>query len=379
MLIGLNGQRLLLENPAGPEKYTFNIYRALSKIDTTNNYIIYFTHKPSKDYFEQLTNGNKNFSYVVVPKLLSWTQMGLAMELALRPVDVFFSPVHTMPVLHDSRTRFVGMIHGLEYKFSAEYTDPIKRQMLHRPEQYVCENSDRIIVPSFATRNEILNKQWKDVNENKICVIPEGVDETFYRRSKEEVANTLKKFMLPADLKYMIFISTIQPRKNIPNMVAGYSEAIKAHPELKDTKLLIVGKKGWMYEDSLEAPKKYGIENNVMFLGRVDDEELPALISGAQAFVNISFEEGFGLPLLESMACGVPAVVSDIPAFHEIGESIIRYVDPNDIESIKKGIFEELLDQRSPDIAALVSRAKLFTWENSAKQVLQVFEDVVKN
>ena len=159
-------------------------------------------------------------------------------------------------------------------------------------------------------------------------------------------------------------------------MIRAFSQFISENKDMKNTLLLIVGKKGWDYEESLEAPQKYGVEKNVKFLGRIPEEDLPILYSGAKGYINVSFEEGFGLPLLESMACGIPSVVSNIPAHKEVGDYLPIYVDPNNIENIKDGIFEIMT--RSFDKKEFIERSKNFSWKNTAEKTLEVLEKTLK-
>lgn len=381
MLIGLNGQRILIDKPAGPEVYTINFFKALAKTDQKNKYVVYFTSEPDKSFWDGLKQGNSNFSYKVVPKLLSWTQVGLALELMKSPVDLFFTAVHTIPIIRKPSLKTVGMIHGLEYTHSAEYKNPLLRLSAHSPVKFVAKKSDAIIVPSQATKDEILKRAW-GVEENKITVVREGVNETFYKRSGEEIKNVREKYNLK-EYPYLIFVSTIQPRKNIPVMVGAFSQALKEKLIPAETKLVIAGKLGWLYEESLAAPKKYGVEASVLFVGRVNDADLPPLLSGAKAFISCSLEEGFGLPLLEAMACEVPTGVSNIPPFREVGAEFPIYVDPKNIESIKSGIAQIFSQEGSQDVQGRAwsakERANNFSWENTARESLKIFENVVED
>jgi len=343
MKIGLNGQRILIEKPAGAELYTINLFKLLARIDKENEYIVYFDQEPDKDFFQEISNNNPNFKYKVVEKKIFWTQFDLALELIKNPVDVFFTAVHTIPMIRSSKTKFVTMIHGLEYRFTKGYKNPINRLKIERPIKYAVKHSDRIITPSIATKNEILKRGWGAKEEN-IDIVYEGVDELFHRRDVKEIEEIRTKYNV-GSRPYLLFVSTIQPRKNIPNMIRAFSQFLNENPEFKDLKILIAGKNGWDFEESLEAPQKYGVEENVMFLGRVPTEDLPALLSGAKAYVNFSYEEGFGLPLLESMACGTPCVVSDIPAHREIADYLGIYSNQHNVEDMKDGIFKILKGQ----------------------------------
>lgn len=374
MKIGLNGQKILDENPAGPEIFTINLFENLAKIDLKNEYFIYTTKKPEKDLENKIKQGNEKFHFKEIEYRKLWTQYGLAKELIKNPVDVFFTAIHSIPMIRSSKTKFVVMIHGLEYQYTLGYKNPLNRFFIERPIKYAIKHSDKIITPSLATKEEILKRNW-NVDEKKIEVVYEGVSEEFYPKSEEEIDKIRKKYEIGKN-PYLLFVSTIQPRKNIPNMIRAFSQFISENKNMKNTLLLIAGKKGWDYEKSLEAPQKYGIEKNVKFLGRVPEEDLPVLYSGAKGYINVSFEEGFGLPLLESMACGIPSVVSNIPAHKEVGDYLPIYVDPNNIENIKDGIFEIMT--RSFDKKEFVERSKIFSWRNTAEKTLEVLEKTLK-
>ena len=378
MKIGLNGQKLLIENPAGPEKYTYNLFYALAKIDKKNKYVIYFDKKPKKEWFKDLTSDNPNFSYVVVPKTLFWTQINLASKLLNNPPDVFFTAIHTIPMVRNPKTKFVVMIHGLEYKYTAGYDNPIYRFKIDRPIKYAAEHSDKIIVPSQATKSALLRQGW-GVYRNKIEIVYEGVSSNFKKKTVKATDLVRKRYKI-GESPYFLFISTIQPRKNVPNIIEAFSKLLEENTKFKDMKLLLAGKFGWDFEESLESPKKYGVEKSVMFLGRFSDEDLPSLFSGAEGYINMSLEEGFGLPLLEAMSCEVPCLVSDIPAFDEIGSGFPIFANPNNIESIKEGMIGILSGKVSgKHISEARKYAQSFTWENTAKRTLAVLENLVKN
>jgi len=374
MKIGLNGQKILDKNPAGPEIFTINLFENLAKIDLENEYFIYTTRKPEKDLENKIKQGNEKFHFKEIEYRKLWTQYGLAKELIKNPVDVFFTAIHSIPMIRSSKTKFVVMIHGLEYQYTSGYKNPLNKFFIERPIRYAIKHSDKIITPSLATKKEILKRNW-NVDEKKIEVVYEGVSEEFYPKSEEEIDKIRKKYEIGKN-PYLLFVSTIQPRKNIPNMIRAFSQFISENKNMKNTLLLIAGKKGWDYEKSLEAPQKYGIEKNVKFLGRVPEEDLPVLYSGAKGYINVSFEEGFGLPLLESMACGIPSVVSNIPAHKEVGDYLPIYVDPNNIENIKDGIFEIMT--RSFDKKDFIERSKNFSWKNTAEKTLEVLEKTLK-
>jgi glycosyltransferase involved in cell wall biosynthesis len=373
MFIALNGQRLLIDNPAGPEKYTYHIYNALAKIDKKNHYVIYFTGHPRESYFQKLTNGNDNFSYKVVGSKLSWTQEGLSKQLFLDKPDLFFTPVHTLPVIRPTKTKYVTMVHGLEF-VHVRPKNFVQKVLLGKPERYVCKFSDALIVPSEGTGNAIVKRCW--AKSNNIFVVNEGVNDTFYKRPEEEIAAVRKKYKIFGS-EYFIFVGTVHPRKNLPGTIQAFSNALLKSADT-NIKFVISGKLGRDYEESLNSFKKFGVEENVLYLGRAPDEDLPALISGSVALINFSLEEGFGLTLLEAMSCETPCLLSDIPPFREVCDEYAFFADPNNITDMT----EKILKIRSVDNSDMVQKARerslKFSWDESAKKTLDVFQNVVK-
>lgn len=346
--------------------YTYNVIKALADLDKENKYVIFFDRALPEGYFKGLTNENPNFSYKILPSFPFWTQFNLALHLILNPVDVFFTAVHTMPIIRRRKMKIVGMIHGLEYATNTSKSKT--RRFLAAPVRFLAKNADFIIVPSEYTKKSLLEASW-GVKEQKIAIIPEGVGSEFEKKSKNEVEEVLKKHELEEG-KYLISVSTIQPRKNYPVLIEAFRRVLEVYPDLK---LVICGKKGWEYEETFNAPKKFGVSDKVVFLGRVPDQDLPALLSGSRLFVSASLEEGFGLPLLEAMACEVGCAVSDISAFRDIGKNYMVYFDPTDVLDISGKI---LIALKSVDVD-VIRLAKLrsldFTWNKTAERTLEVF------
>ncbi|KKU49009.1 MAG: Glycosyl transferase, group 1 [candidate division WWE3 bacterium GW2011_GWA2_46_9] len=385
MVIGLNGQGLLAQNPAGPERYTYELYKALAQIDKENRYTILFEKQPPKQYIADLCQHNPNFSYKVLPKFISWTQVSLALYLVFNKTDVFFTPIHTLPIAALPYINAVSTIHGLEYAYAK---NPI---FIGQHEWFVAAFSKKVIVPSNAVKEALVKKKWPFVDDAKMEVIPEGVGKMFYKQSVAEINIVRNKYKLGNE-PYLLFVSTINPRKNLPNTIAGFSMA-----NLENARLVVSGAGGQNWKEAYEAAKKYNVADRVKFIGMASDTDLPALYSGAKVFVSCSLDEGFGLPLLEAMACETRVVASDIPAYKELGLDLITYVNPNSKESIKDGILKsvdepanEALRDRPRDSLfdafsepnnsnALKIRAAEFSWEQTARKTLAAFQNSVKN
>ncbi len=374
MRIGINGQVLFIDEieKTGPVTYLKNLLIGISKIDNKSSYSVYLSSKINKDSFEEFKSQfPDNFNFKVLEVKPSWMQVSLAKELFQNPVDIFFTSTHSIPFLLNPKVKVVSMIHGLEYKTNKQYINSPIMALIHPLIiSWVLKFSKKIITPSNATKDAILKSF--NIQEEKINVIHEGVSSDFYKRTISEITAVRKKYKLE-DFKYLLFVSTIQPRKNIPKMIEAFAKALKENPKLKNIKLVIAGKNGWMYEESLNSPSKFGVSENVIFTGPISSEDLPVLFSGAIAFVSCSLEEGFGLPLLESLACETPAMVSDIPSFREIGEDKVIYIDPNNTESIKNGFLEIVSNPLTKNLEGL---ARKYTWEKTAKETLQIMKDL---
>ena len=389
MNIGLVGQKLLTDNPAGVEKYIYHIFNALSKVDKENKYVVYLTKTPKKEFWEKLTNNNQNFTYKVLEyskaPFTSWTQLLLAKELYKNPQNIVFYPMDTVSGLLNlvSPKKFnpVCMIHDLGYTKTNEYKNPLLRMLHFFTLFYTIIFSKKLIVPSQEVKDNILKSyptlKGRLYKKDKIVVIPEGLNENFHNSEKvtqREKQNIRDKYNLDKN-SYLYFISTIQPRKNVPLMIEAFSEVIKENPNYKNLLLVLSGKLGWDYEKAISAPKKYEIEHSVKFIKRTPDEEVPVLMKESLAFINVSLEEGFGLPALEAMALEKPLILSNIKVYKELAKENAIYVNPKDKQSIKEGILR-LLSGTYPEeyIKKAKEISKEYTWEKAAKDTLGVFK-----
>lgn len=369
MKIGLNGQNLFTNQPAGPEVFTYNLYKNIAQTDKENEYTVYLTKTPSPQEWGELTLGNQKFKFKVLSKFPSWTQVSLALELFINKVDTYFTPVHTIPGIHPPTTKIVSMIHGIEYDQNKNLKGLNK--IIHPLILWwVIKFSNRLIVPSKATFESIKSLNWPFINTNKIHIIHEGVSNIFTRKDENEVKNTLQKFNIDPNTKYFFMLSTIQPRKNYPKSIEAFSKFVKSANEYENFKLIIAGKKGWEYKETLESPQKFGVQDNVIFLDHVETQDLPALFSGSQAFVSFSLQEGFGLPLIEALACQTKALVSNISAFKEIGEEFPIYCDTQNTDEMVEG-FEKIL-KHDVDFEKLRIHLQKFTWNKTAQSVISL-------
>lgn len=389
MIIGVDASRVNISARTGTENYTYNVIYHLARLGLGREgkegglgksggeikFRLYFREKPDAAFWQELTAGNPRFHYKVIPWPRLWTQGGLALELLLHPVDVVFIAAHTMPVIRRPGQKFVVTIHGLEYMYMPEYEKFPHKLYLTKSTEFVSRYANHIVAVSEFTKKSLLEHGW-GATEERITVIPEGVDtEHFSPREENEVAAVLKKYDITQP--YFFFISTIQPRKNVLGLLEAFA-LLRGEDVSKNVSLILAGGQGYKFEEVEATIAALGLANAVKVLGRVPDEDVPALFWGAVASVYPSFVEGFGLPVLESMACGTPVVCSNTGALPEVGGDAAVYVDPYDVESISQGLQNILADEslRTQLIQKGLDHVKQFRWEHTAQELYRIFESL---
>ncbi|MGQ9547033.1 MAG: glycosyltransferase family 4 protein [Roseiflexus sp.] len=298
-------------------------------------------------------------------------EMGVELRAATRRVEVFhaadqlpFAPPGAAVVLtiHDLTTRRFPDMHM-----------PDNTALHTLKERFACTRADRIIAVSEATRRDIVREL--NIPSEKISVVYEAADTRFRPHTPEETQAILERYGLTHN-QYILSVGALEPRKNYVRLIEAYAMLRTRYaPAGHVPPLVIVGGNGWKYDAILAAPEKTGVAGFVRFLGRVPDEDLPALIAGSRVFVYPSLYEGFGLPPLEALACGAPVVVSHAASLPEVVGDAGLYCDPYDAHDIARQI-AALLDDT--DLAlrlrqAGIARAQQFSWERAARETLAVY------
>jgi glycosyltransferase involved in cell wall biosynthesis len=373
MNIGINGFEAVvprfgfrengLPNRVGSSEYCYQLLNNLQKIDNKNNYIIYLPTKVPADMPAE--NSRWKYDSFSVKKL--WTLLGLGRKLSKNPdnLSVFFSPTHYLPL----RVPVPSVISILDVSYHHYPALFNKKDLLQLKlwGRYSIMNAKKIITISQASKGDII-KLYK-VNPEKISVVypsakPEG-------EIKKTMTDLKKDFGIRG--KYILFVGTLQPRKNVVKLIEAFSKLKE-----KEIQLLIIGKKGWQYDEILSAPEKFGILDRVVFLHSVTDEDLPSFYSNAQMFVLPSLYEGFGLPVLEAMQYSCPVITSSTSSLPEAGGDAALYVDPKDTADIAEKM-QKLLDDtnlREELVKKGKEQVKKFSWENTAKETLRILEEV---
>jgi glycosyltransferase involved in cell wall biosynthesis len=370
MIIGIDVNEANVDRKVGISEYVFQLMRQFSHLASKDiDWQVYLKNNPSKDFPEM----SEKWEYKVFGPKKFWTQFALPLKLALtnKKPDVFFSPGHYSPRF--SRIPRVISIMDLAFHHFPEYFTTKDLAQLKSWTKYSILKADGIITISQATKDDIL--KLYGVKSEKVHVVYPGIKETLslepHIYPMKELEN---KFGITK--KYLLFVGTLQPRKNIRRLIEAFS---KVHIIDSDLQLVIVGRKGWKYEEILSAPEEYGVKDSVAFLDFVKDEDLQMLYKGAQCFVWPSLYEGFGLPVLEAMQYGCPVITSNISSLPEAGGDAAIYVDPENVDDIAEKIKKVLGDKelRESMIKKGYLQVKKFSWEKAAKETLAVLKEVV--
>ena len=370
MKIAIDCHTLEVKNWAGKEQFLFSILEQLKKSNFRDKFILYFRQPVIKKAAFPDNFIIKNYLLptplwhfrVLIDLLFSGIDRLLCPCAYLLPALNIFIPQFI--VAHDL-TPFLSEIAGF-HKLSLKIKEKLTFKLAIR-------NSKKVIAVSDCTKNDLV-KDFK-IDSNKIDVVPLAVSNRFKKISNVNSLNKIKyKYKLPD--KFILFVGTLEPRKNIINIIKAHKLNAKENG-ISDYKLVIVGKNGWHYNDILKTVEETGLKNKVIFLGYVKDEDLPVIYNLAGCFVYPSFYEGFGLPPLEAMACGCPVITSNISSLPEVVGSAAVLIDPKNIDAIANSIKMVLIDKklRQNMIADGLLRAQKFSWAKTANSILNIVMD----
>lgn len=274
----------------------------------------------------------------------------------------------------------VCTIHDLAF---IRYPDTVNlrtRRMLHLNIKRTIKRADKIFVVSEFTGKEL--KELYGVGDSKICVVYNAIDRELYRpiTMDEQGKGILKKYGIE-DKNYILYLGTIEPRKNLERLITAYARTVEKlkRCEKDIPPLVLAGKLGWYYDKILERIKAEGIEDRVKMPGYVPDEDKPYLYSSALAFAFPSLYEGFGMPVIEAMACGAPVLTSNVSSLPEVAGNCAVLCDPLSEFSIAKGLYRLITEPelREELTEKGLERSRHFTWEESAKKTYEVYRSLL--
>jgi len=353
----------------GNESYAINLIEALAEIDPTNEYTIYVTKPAARERFE---NRWPNFSIrSTLPHTpLIRIPLSLSRELRRNPVDVLHVQFTAPPF---APCPVVVSIHDLSFEHFPQTFKRRSRFQLRMTVRKSAREAEQILTLSEFVRNDVIKTYG--ISGDKITAIPLAAPDRFAPvHDQKELQRIRQKYGINGD--YILAVGAIQPRKNLPRLIEAYSFLRGVHSNDKLPRLVLVGKLAWLYEETLRRIEELGLGDLVILTGYVPEDDLPALYSGTKCFVYPSYFEGFGLPPLEAMKCGAPTVVGNRASLPEVVGDAAILVDPFEVGDLALAISRVISDEdlRESLRTAGQQRAKLFSWKDTARKTLAVYQ-----
>ena len=399
MLIGIDASRANLKRKTGTEWYSFYLIKNLAKIDKENKYVLYLNKEASVDLKEAVA-GNKNFSIKVLkwPFYSFWTLGRLSLEMIFKAPDVLFVPAHGLPLVSPKRS--VNTIHDLAflrnkniYRQDHVKTDkPWLRNIinllvkiftlgkyrassldyLYWSTKFSLKKSSKIITVSNFTKEEISNFYPK-ANMSKVRVIHNGYNSDLYRQynNEELIDAVLNKYGI--NRPFFLNVGRLEKKKNTPALIEAMAILRENYPDVKE-KLLLIGNASFGYDEVKFMVEEFNLDEDVIMPGWIDEEDMPYIFSAASAFIFPTKYEGFGIPLLQAMACGLVIATSDIPVLHEVADDAVLYFNPDDPCSIAMAMNQLVKDKDLRNDLRIkgLQRVAQFDFEKCARETLKV-------
>ncbi len=396
MKIGIDASRANRVLRTGTEWYSFHLIKELAKIDKKNKYILYLDKDPVEDLKEAVKH-NKNFKFKLLkwPWSSFWTLGRLSLEMLFNSPRVLFVPAHGLPFFCPKRT--ITTVHDIAFVHESRLYRRKKTQSKiinliakiftlgrHRADSLAYLNwstkrslkkARKVIAVSKFTKKEILNHY--QVKENKIVVIYNGYNNINYQKTnkEEKIKEVLYKYGI--NEPYFLYVGRLEKKKNTPNLLEAFSILKEDYPNSK-IHLSLVGSASYGYDEVKYVIEDYNLNPYINIPGWIAEEDMPYIYAGALAFIFPTKHEGFGIPVLEAMASGVPTAVSDLEVLREVaGEASLyfNYKDSRDIADAMIKLYKDE-DLRREYIKKGLKRVNNFSWQKSAKETLEEIESL---
>ncbi|MFL6230420.1 MAG: glycosyltransferase family 4 protein [Pyrinomonadaceae bacterium] len=357
---------------AGNETYVTNLVEALAEVDTANRYTLYVTKRTAVERFHgRWPNFDVRRTLPHTPLLR--IPVTLSMELRRRPVDLLHVQYTAPPF---APCPVVATIHDLSFEHLPETFKRRSWAQLRLTVRRTARGAAHIVASSDYTRRDIV--ETYKVAPGRVTSVPLAAAPHFRPiRDARELQRVRDAYGIRGD--YILAVGSIQPRKNLPRLIEAYAGLRRQRSHDKLPRLVVVGKRAWLYEETLRAVEASGVREDVIFTGYAPESDLPALYSGALCFAYPSYFEGFGLPPLEAMRCGTPVVAGDRTSLPEVVGDAGLLVNPFDVEEIAAALARLIDDQqlRATLSARGLARAQQFDWRETARLTLEVYRRAI--
>ncbi|PJF31542.1 MAG: glycosyltransferase family 1 protein [Candidatus Thermofonsia Clade 1 bacterium] len=364
------------EQGGGIGRYVRELVAALAAHDSAQTYHLFvggarqnkLPPAPAPNFRYRSTR----LSPLTLARLWHRARLPLPVELFVGKVRLFHATDFVLPPTLP-RTRTLLTVHDLSFARLPDSAAPSLRAYLEAVVPRSARRADHILADSAATKADLI--ALYGIPESKITVLYSGVSEAFKPTHDSAIQSAVRAKYGIGESPYVLSVGTVQPRKNYERLM----QAFAALPtRWADLKLVIVGGRGWL--DSPIYAQARALGERVLLTGFAEESDLPALYSGALCLAFPSLYEGFGLPVLEGMACGVPVLTSNVSSLPEVAGDAALMIDPHSVEAIRAGLIE-LLEEDSAAHAARIERgyaqAKRFTWHAAAQQLKALYERLI--
>lgn len=361
MKIAVNTRLLLKDQLDGIGQFTLESFKHIVKSNPTHEFIFIFDRKPHPDFIF-----TSNVSAAIItpqarhPLLYKiWYQYSLKKLLKKINADIFVGTDGMIPLKTNTKT--LAVIHDLNFEHHPEHLPETYRNFYCKYFPLFAQKADRIATVSEFSKQDLIKTY--NISASKIDVVYNGANKNFKPISENEKTSIQQKHANGS--AYFLFIGTLHPRKNLVNLFKAFDE-FKQQTN-SDFKLLIAGKKMWWTSEIKQAFNQLQFKNDIVFLGRINDDELTQITASAYALTYIPIFEGFGIPLVEAMSCGVPVITSNITSMPEVVEDSGILVDPFSIKDITKAMVNISTNSelRNQLVEKSLIQAKKFSWEKT--------------
>jgi glycosyltransferase involved in cell wall biosynthesis len=366
---------------AGIGRYTRNLIRALAGLDAKNEYTLFVAGGWGEG--DGLGPWPPNWRIRSVPIADRWLhilwqrlRLPVPIQVVTGPLDLFHSPDFVLPMM--GRTPAILTVHDLSFLRVPQFFVPGFRNYLEKAVSRAVGRARCILADSESTRRDLV--ELLAVEPERVTVIYPGVEPRFQPvRDVEVLGRVRARYSLPE--RFILGLGTLQPRKNFEGLIEAFGHLLSGRgdvPEFVDLQLVIAGGRGWIAsrEEILAQTERARLSGRVHLLGFVDDDDLPALYSLAQTFAFPAWYEGFGLPVLEAMACGTPVVAANNSSLPEVVGEAGLMVDAGDPGSLAETLAQLVADRGLRARLAVAGReqAQRFTWQGAAQQLLAIYQ-----
>ncbi len=366
--------RMLADTLTGVGRYLLNLIKHLAEIDKKNDYLILAVSRLSPDHFLNKFQA-PNFEKIIVKTPIVSLRQHFTIPPILRreKIDIFHYPQFDLPFFQ--RRKSVITIYDLNVLQIADYFPKqrfIRRTYSRWITKISLQKAEKVIAISQSTKGDII--RYFKTPEEKIEVIYGAVDEHFHPLPQKETRKKLEKYSLSSP--YLLYVGVHRAHKNLLRLLEAY-RLLKENGRITH-KLVIVGEKDPRFLQAKWKVEKLGLDGEVIFTGYLPEEDLPYFYNGATLFIFPSLYEGFGMPVLEAMACGTPVVCSHTSSLPEIAGEAAIFVDPHNIEAMAEGMKKVIDDgglRKRLSLAGL-EQAKRFSWHRTAQKTLEVYRSL---